>query len=160
MFKSFFKSSVSIEALEAQLEETKRLREAEQKQLEQLTAKQREEEIENHAYQLDTKLDEKTSHSHQEQCQPDSKVKLEDTHFPPSTNTMNIISLTANSDIGPSNVTHAIDIKSPIELQDGGEMTPSEKFVPKSVTSADVVDEYKNHDNEIFDSKSKELTDH
>merc|ERR1719211_502629 len=39
-------------------------------------------------------------------------------------------------------------------------MTPSEKFVPKSVTSADVVDEYKNHDNEIFDSKSKELTDH
>ena len=45
VFKSFFKSSVSIEALEAQLEETKKLREAEQKQLEKLTAKQREEEM-------------------------------------------------------------------------------------------------------------------
>ena len=46
VFKSFFKPSVSIEALEAQIEENKKIREAEQKQLEQLTAKQKEEERE------------------------------------------------------------------------------------------------------------------
>ena len=58
VFKSFFKSNVSLEALEAELEETRRQREAEQKQLQQLAAKQREEVG---VSQLEMKQEEKSS---------------------------------------------------------------------------------------------------
>merc|ERR1719414_2042865 len=76
VFKSFFKPSVSIEALEAQIEENKKLREAEQKQLEQLTAKQKEEEMENISIPYtDTSSEEKPAIP--EQNEPETKIKEE-----------------------------------------------------------------------------------
>merc|ERR1711997_1408194 len=75
VFKSFFKSTVSIEDLEAQLEETRKLREAEQKQLEQLNAKQREEDMEKQKYGIpDTKWDENDQNIKKEESLTESII--------------------------------------------------------------------------------------
>ena len=93
VFKSFFKSTVSIEDLEAQLEETRKLREAEQKQLEQLNAKQREEDMEKQKYGIpDTKWDEKYSNFTQDQNENDQNIKKEE-----SLTESTITDVTANS---------------------------------------------------------------
>ena len=76
VFKSFFKPSISIEALEAQIEENKRLREAELKQLEQLTAKQKEEEMASKSLYSDAVLEEK-SNIVPEQCELEVRYKDE-----------------------------------------------------------------------------------
>ena len=157
VFKSFFKSSVSIEALEAQLEETKKLREAEQKQLEQLTAKQREEELGKQNCQLDTKLEDKYNHILQEQHEYGSKVILEDMTLSASINIVNTTPQAANTDAVSSSVTHTTDVKLSREVKDNAEIIPPEKFVTKSLTSLDVQDGYGSHVSEIAESKSKEL---
>ena len=76
VFKSFFKPSISIEALEAQIEENKRLREAELKQLEQLTAKQKEEEMASKSFYSDAVAEEK-SNKVPEQCESEVRYKDE-----------------------------------------------------------------------------------